>query len=125
MLTLEKVMAGNIITSNLCDRSDWYLDDKVNKVVIENIETFKKAVGAMRRNMPFQFFFFDESIFEYLKACYYYVYKNPNGAAITTFIHNALIRSRGHIASKLKTMHKNECYLTDKLAIKVGKEDRY
>ena len=58
MLTLEKVMAGNIITSNLCDRSDWYLDDKVNKVVIENIETFKKAVGAMRRNMPFQFFFF-------------------------------------------------------------------
>ena len=35
MLILEKVMAGNIITTNLCDRSDWHLDDCVNKVVIE------------------------------------------------------------------------------------------
>ena len=50
-------MAGNIITTNLCDRSDWHLDDRVNKAVIENMDTFKKAVGAMRRNMPFQFFF--------------------------------------------------------------------
>ena len=37
MLILEKVMAGNIITTNLCDRSDWHLDDCVNKVVIENM----------------------------------------------------------------------------------------
>lgn len=124
MVILEKVMAGNIITTNLCDRSDWHLDDCVNKVVIENMDTFKKAVGAMRRNMSFQFFF-DESIFEYLKACYYYVYKNPNGATITTFIHNALLRSRKNIASKLDTMRRNECYFTDKFANILGKEDAY
>lgn len=117
-------MAGNIIITNLCDRSDWHLDERVNKVVIENMDTFKKAVGAMRRNMSFQFFF-DESIFEYLKACYYYVYNNPNGASITTFIHNALLRSRKNIASKLDTIHRNECYFTDKFANIIGREDRY
>ena len=51
MLILEKVMAGNIITTNLCDRSDWHLDDRVNKAVIENMDTFKKAVCAMRTIM--------------------------------------------------------------------------
>lgn len=105
-------MIDRVINTNLCDRSNWLIDDIVSEVIADNIKIYYKVVSSLRGSFDYNFLC-DEALFYYLRACYAYVYKNPNSFMISSFIRMAVTQAKKDITLKLQVKRNRELYFAD------------